>query len=88
MLDLSASTFRAVFPVLAAHHGLQIYGVSGPKFRRENLLSVMERLRERGLNIAVDKGRGVIRVGESEFPITSSRTGCSGRGRPRKKARP
>jgi hypothetical protein len=86
MVDVSESTWRAIWPVLAAHHGLRVVGLAGPKFRRDNVLAVIDRLRERGLNIAVDKGRGIVRIGADEFPVGSSRSGCSGRGRPRKGA--
>ncbi len=84
MLDLSEGTFRAMYPVLAADYGLKVYGVSGPKFRRDNVLGVAERLRAEGLDLAVDKSQGVVRVGNNVYPIGNGRSGKSGRGQKRK----
>ena len=82
LLDISESTFRAIWPVLAARHGLRIVGLCGPKFPRADLLGVLDKLAERGLDIVVDKAARVVRMGSEEFPIGSSRTGKSARGRP------
>jgi len=82
MLDVSESTFRAIFPVLAARHGLKVVGFGGPKFSRANLLDVIGRLSERELDIQVDKAGGKVRIGGEAFPIKSTRSGKSGRGRP------
>jgi len=82
MLDLAESTFRAIWPTLAARHGLKVIGVCGPKFSRANILQVIDRLAEKGLDVQVDKAQGVVRIGGEEFPIKGSRSGKSGRGRP------
>jgi len=87
MLDISESTFRAIFPVLAARHGLRILGLSGPKFLRSNVVEVMERLTDKGLDISVDHAARLVRIGGEEFRITSTRSGKSGRGRPPREAR-
>lgn len=81
MLDMAESSFRAVWPVLSAFHGLRVVGFAGPKFARTNLLEVINRLSERGLSVQVDKSAGVVRIGSEEHPIRSSRSGHSGRGR-------
>ncbi len=83
LLDMGETTFRAIFPVLAARYGLKIIGVCGPRFVRANLLEVFERVGELGLDINVDKAAGVVKIGDESFPITNSRTGKSRRGRPR-----
>jgi len=82
MLDVSESTFRAIFPVLAARHGLKVVGFGGPKFSRSNLLDVIDRLADCELDIQVDKAGGIVRIGGEAFPIKSTRSGKSGRGRP------
>jgi hypothetical protein len=82
MLDLSESTFRAIFPALAAKYGLRVVGLGGPKFFRSNVIEVINRLAERGLDITIDKTAGVVRIGGEEYQIGSTRTGKSGRGRP------
>jgi hypothetical protein len=81
-LDVSESTFRAIYPHLAARHGLKILGLCGPKFSRSNLMDVIERLAEHGLDIVIDKAAGVVRIGGEEYRIRSTRSGKSGRGRP------
>ena len=85
MLDLSESTFRAAWPILAARHGLQVIGFSGPKFLRVNVLDVITHLADKGLDIRVDHARRMVCVGDDEYPIRSSRSGKTGRGRPTKK---
>lgn len=84
MLDISPSTFRVLWPVLAAKFGLRIVGLSGPKFSRTNLLGVIDGLADQGLDLRVDKSAGVVCVGGDEYPITSSRSGKSRRGRPKR----
>ena len=83
LCDMGETTFRAIFPVLAAKYGLKIIGLSGPRFLRSNLVEVIERLGEQGLDVNIDKAAGVVRIGDEEFPMTTSRTGKSRRGRPR-----
>ena len=75
MLDLSQSSFRMVYPALCAHFGLRIQGACGPKFWRDNLLAVMEDLRERGQDISVNTRRRVVRIGDHEYPMNGSRSG-------------
>jgi hypothetical protein len=82
LLDISESTFRSIFPILAARYGLRVYGLSGPKFRRDNLLGVIESLAERQSDVVVDKAGGTVRIGADVYPIRSTRSGKSGRGRP------
>jgi hypothetical protein len=82
MLDVSESTFRAIYPVLAAKYSLRVHGLGGPKFGRANLLEVVERLADRGLDVVIDKSAGVVRIGVDVYKIGSTRTGKSGRGRP------
>lgn len=84
MLDVSESTFRIIWPILAAHHGLMVSGVAGPKFARGNLLAVLASLADKGLDIRLDKASGVVWIGSRSYPITSSRSGHSRRGRPPK----
>ena len=84
MLDVSESTFRLIWPILAAHHGLKVSGVAGPKFARGNLLGVFDRLAEKGLDIRLDKAEGLVWIGDTPHPITSSASGHSRRGRPPK----
>lgn len=85
MLDLAPSTFAALWPVLAARYGLKVIGLAGPKFPRESLLRVLDRLGEEDISITVDKARGVVRIGADEIPIRSRATGKSRRGRPANK---
>lgn len=84
MLDLSPSAWRAVYPVLAAHHGLKVIGLCGPKFAKSNVANVISRLAEQGLDIKLDMAGRRVHIGGNAYPITSSRSGKSGRGRPRK----
>ena len=70
--------------MLAARHGLKIIGLCGPKFSRSNILDVIQRLQDLDLEITIDQAARTARVGTEEFPITTSRTGKSNRGRPRK----
>jgi hypothetical protein len=84
MLDMSITTFRAVWPHLAARHGLKVAGFCGPKFSRKNILDVIERLLDDGIDVSYHPDRNVVCIGGKEFPIGSTRTGKSGRGRPRK----
>lgn len=81
MLDMSASTWRAIWPVLAARHGLKVFGVCGPKFSRVNVLQVFGSLAEKGLDLQIDRARNVVRLGNDEFPMERTATGKSGRGR-------
>jgi hypothetical protein len=83
MLNLGESTFRSIYPILVARHGLKIIGLSGPKFLRSNLLEVVGRLAERGLDVRVDAAGHRVWIGHESFPITTSRSGKSGRGRPK-----
>lgn len=69
MLDMSPSTWRVVWPILAARHGLKVYRLGGVKFQRANVLEVVDRLADLGLDITVDKAAGVVRIGQEEFPI-------------------
>lgn len=82
LLDVSESTFRALFPVLAARHGLKVVGFCGPKFSRANLLDVIAHLAERGLDVQVNMARRIVAIGGEEIRIKSTRSGKSGRGRP------
>ena len=82
MLDLSESTWRAVYPILAARYGLKIIGLAGPKFHRADVLAVVDRLADAGLDISIDKAARKVRIGSEDFTITTSSTGKSGRGRP------
>ena len=83
MLNLGESTFRAIYPILAARYGLKVIGLSGPKFLRSNLLEVVDRLADQGLDVRVDAAAHRVWIGDEAFPITTSRSGKSGRGRPR-----
>ena len=83
LVGVSESTWRCLWPILAAHFGLHVYAVCGPKFRLTNVLEVMEHLRERGLSIVVRKADRKVHIGDQEFVIASSCSGCSGRGRRR-----
>ncbi len=80
MLDMAPSTFTALWPILAARYGLRVIGLCGPKFPRESLLRVLDRLLAEDVTISVDKGRGIIRIGDENVPLKSTSTGKTRRG--------
>ena len=68
-VDMAPSTFRAILPILAAHHGLHVYRVGGPKVSRDNLMCVLAKLRVDGKAISVNKREGIVQIGERSYPI-------------------
>lgn len=84
MLDMSESSFRLVWPILSAHFGLPVHGLAGPKFRRDQLLRVVRKLTENGLSVRLDVPAGLVWIGDTSYPIRSSASGHSRRGRPPK----
>ena len=79
VIGMAASTFRAILPVLVGEFGLRVYPVCGPKLSRADLGACMERLRESGNDLSVDKHRGVVRLGAQIIPISSFRVSRRGR---------
>ena len=60
----------ARMPLLwAAHHGLHVYRVGGPKVTRDNLMCVLAKLRVDGKAISVNKREGIVQIGERSYPI-------------------
>ena len=49
-------------------------------------LDVIDRLARRGLDVEVNKAARVVRIGGAEYPMRSTRSGKSRRGRPRRTA--
>ena len=74
-LDMSPSTLKVLVPVLAAHYGLRVYRVAGPKISRENLDNVLLKLAVDGKDIVVRKAAREIQIGEKMYPIKPARHG-------------
>ncbi len=73
LLDVAPGTFRLIYPALVAHCGLKLYDLCGPRFDVSNLLQVAKAVGARGLHL--DRAAGVVRVGDSHYPISSSPEG-------------
>jgi hypothetical protein len=83
-LDLSPSAFRLLSAALVQYFGLRVFGISGPKFARDELLTLLSDLRDKGMDISIDTAASIVHVGGKGYPVTSTSTGKSGkRGRPR-----
>lgn len=63
MIDMAASTFRALLPILRAFYGVHVVDVCGPKINRMSLLAAMEKLRQDGKAIRVRKAAGTVDIG-------------------------
>lgn len=73
MLDMAPSTFRALLPALRAHWGVHVVDVCGPKVNRMSLLAAMEKLRQDGKEIRVQKAAGTVEIGGKVYRNGSKR---------------
>ena len=72
LLDMAPSTWRYLYPTLAAYYGLKVYIVCGTRFRRENVLAVMDKLENKGLEVKVYKEKREVHIGDEIYHTTGA----------------
>lgn len=77
-LDCGVSTAKAIMPVLAAHFGLHVHRLAGPRVSRQSLDHVLEKLRHDGLEVTVRQAQGHVEIGDKLYPIGNGRRGRKG----------